>query len=84
MDQKTGAAHEQSKFLIECKKTDKKSLSVKAEWLAKITREAQADGKEPCLVITIDGQLDPVAERDWAMIPVSVLKRLQDGYTGDE
>ena len=29
-------------FLIECKQTEKKSLSVKGEWLAKITREAMA------------------------------------------
>jgi len=65
-----------SDFLIECKQTEKKSLSVKGEWLGKITREAMASGKIPALSIEIKGNPDRIAERDWIAIPMSVFRRL--------
>lgn len=37
----------QGKYLIEAKRTDKKSMAVKEEWLEKIFREAIQSGKEP-------------------------------------
>lgn len=64
------------RFLIECKQTEKKSLSVKGEWLSKITREAMAAGKTPALSIEIKGIEDRIAERDWVAIPMSVFRRL--------
>jgi hypothetical protein len=63
-------------FLIECKKTIHASLSVKGAWLDKITKEAQASGKEPALAIEIQGMDSNFAERDWVAVPMSVFKRL--------
>lgn len=66
-------------FLIECKQTEKKSLSVKGEWLSKITREAMAAGKLPALSIEIKGTGDRLVEHDWVAVPMSVFKRLTSG-----
>lgn len=66
-------------FLIECKQTEKKSLSVKGDWLSKITREAMASGKTPALSIEIKGIEDRLVERDWVAVPMSVFKRLTSG-----
>ncbi len=63
-------------FLVECKKTEKKSISVKHAWLKKITYEAMAKEKEPMLTIEIQGDSDPNVDRDWAMIPMRVLRKL--------
>lgn len=71
-------------FLIECKQTEKKSLSVKGEWLAKITREAMACGKEPALSIQIRGNDDTMCEQDWVAIPMSVFQRLLRIANGEE
>jgi len=74
--QKSSEGHSLSKFLVECKQTKHKSLSVKGEWLSKISREAMAAGKEPALQFEIKGIEDTFAERDWIAIPLSVFKRL--------
>jgi hypothetical protein len=64
-------------FLVECKKTIHASLSIKWEWLRKITREANAVQKEPALSIEIQGgQIDHLCDRDWVAIPVRVFERL--------
>lgn len=63
-------------FLIECKQTEKASLSVKGEWLSKITREAMAAGKSPALSIEIKGIDDGLVEHDWVAVPMSVFRRL--------
>lgn len=76
--QKSGEAHDMSKFLIECKQTIHASLSVKGAWLDKISKEAIAAGKEPALAIEIKGMTSNVAERDWVAVPMSVFKRLVD------
>jgi hypothetical protein len=76
--QRSNAAHSLDRFLIECKQTIHASLSVKGEWLSKITREAAAAGKEPALSIEIRGNDDPVTEAHWVAIPMSVFKRLFD------
>ena len=62
-------------FLFEAKRTDAKSLRIKAEWLMKIEAEAEALGKFPALSIEIGG-MSPLVERDWCLIPMSVLKIL--------
>ena len=69
-------AHDPRRFLVECKQTVHKSLSVKGEWLDKISREAMAAGLEPALAIEIKGMDATYAERDWVAIPLSVFKRL--------
>ena len=63
-------------FLIECKQTKNKSIRIESKWLAKISREAFAVGKDPALSIDIKGQEDEFCERDWVAIPMSVFKRL--------
>ena len=69
-------------FLIECKQTEKKSLSIKGEWLSKITREAMAAGKTPALSIEIKGVEDRLVEQDWVAVPMSVFRRLTAGDDG--
>jgi len=58
-------------FLIEAKRTDKASLSVRADWLEKITMEALQAGRQPALSIqlTFDNRL---VEKDWFLIPASL------------
>jgi len=64
-------------FLVEAKQTVHASLSVKWEWLRKITREANAVQKEPAVTIEIKGgENDPLCDRDWVMVPVRVFERL--------
>jgi len=65
------------KFLVECKQTSHASISVKWEWLRKISREATAVQKEPALAIEIQGGAeDPLCDRDWVAIPMRVFERL--------
>jgi hypothetical protein len=66
----------------ECKRTTgKKSISVKVEWLSKITAEATAQHAYPFLDIQFDedvvmevarkrGELPP--DNDWVMVPLSL------------
>lgn len=63
-------------FLIECKTTQNKSISIKKGWLSKITKEALAVQKDPALSFEIGGDSDPVTENDWIAIPMSVFERL--------
>lgn len=42
--------------LIENKRTDKDALSIKGEWLDKIRKEAQSEGREPVVGIDINGR----------------------------
>lgn len=72
------AAFRPDRFLIECKQTEKASMSIKGSWLAKITREAAAVGREPMLEFEIQGCDDPMLERQWVALPMSVFKRLTD------
>jgi hypothetical protein len=77
--QRSTNAHDLDRFLIECKQTIHASLSVKGEWLSKITREAMAAGKEPALAIEIKGHDDAAMEPHWVAVPLSVFKRLTGG-----
>lgn len=66
-------------WLVECKKTEHGSLSVKKSWLVKISREAVAIQKEPALAIEIQGgPQDAVCERDWVLIPARLFKKLTE------
>jgi len=42
-------------FLIEQKDTNAKSMSIKKDWLEKISEEARQKNKIPAMAITIDG-----------------------------
>ena len=74
--ERSSEAHDPNRFLWECKQTIHKSLSIKGEWLDKISKEAIAAGLEPALSIEIKGMESNVAERDWVVLPLSVFKRL--------
>lgn len=66
-------------FLIEAKtKMDDgaRSMTVKAEWLEKITAQASAVGKDPAIEIRIPGAQGLGVEKDWVMVPASVFQRL--------
>ncbi len=62
-------------YLIECKRTDKKSISVKGAWLKKITEEAFAKEKTPALHLEMDVG-GGMTERDWVAVPKSVFVEL--------
>jgi hypothetical protein len=66
-------------LLIEAKRTDKDSMSVKKEWLEKISMEAIAYNKIPALSIEFNN-IAKLVERDWIAIPASFLKELIDTY----
>lgn len=56
--------------LMEAKSTVKDSLSLKLDWLAKITAEARSEGKTAALAVTFtmpDGS--PVRDGEWVMVP---------------
>lgn len=56
-------------FLVENKCTEHKSLSLKHEWLAKITREAREVGKSPALTIQFVDKLgNPIPCGRWTLI----------------
>jgi len=40
-------------FLVECKRTDKGAISVKASWVRKICNQAARDKREPLIVLDI-------------------------------
>ena len=64
-------------FHIEAKRTDKKSMGVKKEWLDKVRDGARKFGKDPALILTFEEPNKPsVPPDDWICIPLDVLKRL--------
>jgi len=66
-------------FLIECKRTEHASLSLKKAWLDKISREAAAVSKEPALAIEIAGGPDDAhGSREWIMIPLRVFRKMTE------
>ena len=76
-DVEAAAGDESVEFLVECKQTIHASISVKWDWLRKITAEASAVQKEPALSIEIrGGTQDGNCDRDWVLVPARVLERL--------
>ena len=67
-------------FKIECKSTKHKSISITAEMLNKIAKEAAPTGKLPALAVSIEGVgKGSPADADWVMIELRVFKKLLDG-----
>lgn len=62
-------------FQIECKSTRRRSLSIKTDWIIKISNEAESNGRMPAVAITFD-QLPLVVEKDWILLPLSLLNFL--------
>lgn len=62
-------------FHIENKRTDKKSMGIKREWLTEVREAAKRAGKDPALIITFeDGRKAP---EDWVAVPIEVFERLR-------
>lgn len=71
-------------FHVEHKRTDKKSISIKKEWLDKIRAGAFKNCKDPALIITFENPSQPyVKPDDWICIPLETAIRLL-GYDDDE
>lgn len=66
-------------LLTECKRTDKKSISIKIDYLEKITNEAISYGCTPSLAIEFENT-PRIVEKDWIMIPSSFLTELMALY----
>lgn len=66
---------ESDQVVGEAKRTDKKSMSIKAEWLEQLDRQAMSKGKIPALQIELASVKSPW-QKDWVMIPLDAFKRL--------
>ena len=56
-------------LLLEMKSTVGRSLSVKFDWLTKITREARMEGRTPALVVAfVDDNGRPIRNGRWIML----------------
>lgn len=60
--------------LVEHKRTEKQSLSLKLEWLQKVEAAARRLHKDPAVVITFEQKLR--SPEDWILLPLAVYKRL--------
>lgn len=56
--------------LIQAKRTDKKSLSIKKEDLEKIEAQALRSGKVPAFAFGFKDSADPRTSYDWIAVPV--------------
>jgi Holliday junction resolvase len=64
-------AHD-GELLIEAKSTIHQSISVKVEYLEKVTHQAAALHRKPALAITFQ-DMPPGVPQDWIMVPKDVL-----------
>lgn len=65
-------------YLIEHKATEKRSMSIKYDWLSKITRQASARGRSAALQISfVSGDGRPISgDASWVMVPAEKFKEL--------
>lgn len=70
-----------SEYQVECKQTEKESLSLKLEWLEKIAQEAEGRGREPLLHVRFLSAEEHVG-RDWVMMRASEFERLMQDEGG--
>jgi hypothetical protein len=68
-------------LLGECKRTDKKSISITLEYLQKITKEAGFYNKIPCVAIEIQSP-PKFVNRDWMLLPAGFVQELLEVYRG--
>ncbi len=62
-------------FLVEHKSTENASISLKLEWLNKVSEGANRSNKDPMVVITFAQGLRQTD--DWVLLPSSVFERLR-------
>lgn len=70
-------------LLAECKRTDKKSISITIEYLQKITQEAGYYGKIPCVAIEIESP-PKFVNKDWILLPAGFVNELLEVYRGSD
>lgn len=70
-------------FLRECKATKGAGLTIKAEWLEKITQQALPRGMTPLLEIRVAGQAPPTPT-DWVLIPAQEFEILLERLRGQQ
>lgn len=68
-------------LLNECKRTDKKSISITIEYLQKITQEASYYNCIPSVSIEIESP-PKFVNRDWILLPAGFVKELMEVYRG--
>jgi len=68
-------------LLNECKRTDKKSISITIEYLQKITQEASFYNKVPSVAIEIESP-PKFVNRDWILVPAGFFNELIEVYRG--
>jgi hypothetical protein len=68
-------------LLAECKRTDKKSISITIDYLQKITQEAGYYGKIPCVAIEIQSP-PKFVNKDWILLPAGFVNELLEVYRG--
>lgn len=69
---------------VEHKRTDKKSMSIKREWLDKVKEGARKFGKIPALALTFENPAKPQSPpEDWILLPMSAVQRML-GLKGDK
>lgn len=64
-------------LMVECKSTDKRSISLKLDWLEKLVREAFQKGREAVLLLRWDANTT-LPPGDWAVIPFARLAALYE------
>lgn len=66
-------------ILMEAKATIKDSISIKLDWLAKISREATDASKSPALSVTyVNQDGEPRKFGKWVMVPESIFKDIHE------
>lgn len=71
-------------FHVEHKRTEKKSISLKREWLEKVREGSRKFAKDPAVVITFQDPAKPYNKpEDWILIPLETAKRIL-GYEDDD
>jgi hypothetical protein len=70
-------------LLGECKRTDKKSISITIAYLEKITHEAVAYDRIPAVAIEF-GNTPKMVSRDWVMVPAEFMQELLEAYRGSD
>lgn len=71
---KSDASSEQ--YQMECKQTGNDSISIKWEWLEKITLEAAGQGKTPVMHLRFLRE-SPTTSKDWVMVSGAEFERLR-------
>jgi len=63
-------------FHIEHKRTETDTMSIKREWVRKVSEGARFAGKDPAVIVTFEKRGMP--EEDWVLVPIAVFERMRD------